>query len=88
MMLRAIATAGLLISVSACKSEAEQATQEFILASQNKFQPQEACAAARRVKDAYLRAGNQTQYEQWSVNEFNACFSAQMNGYPVDHRVY
>lgn len=40
----------------------------------------ELCAAARDVKDAYLDANDQHQYQLWDVTAGADCIEAQMSG--------
>lgn len=78
-MLRQLALC-LLPIVAACSSATDRAEQSYRIAKKNDRQPWDRCAAARRVKEAWLAEGDREQYEQWSLEESNACFEARRLG--------
>lgn len=72
-----LATAPLLAS---CNREAKSAEREYEIAAKSHFGTRDACAAAGRAKDAWLRAGSQQEYELWKLKEYNACSEAERSG--------
>lgn len=61
--------------MAGCEAESEKAEREYDVVSKSasSVNHDDKCAAAKKVKQAYLKERNQERYELWSLLEYSAC---------------
>lgn len=69
------------LAVAGCESAAEKAEQQYKIVEQNEVGDREKCAAAGRVKAAWLEERNDTKYKEWQTKEYIDCSTADRNGF-------
>ncbi len=72
-MRRVAAELALAALLSACTSKAEQAEDEFMMIARSGLDPSDLCAAAGKVKRAYLEQGDEVKFQTWEAREYSAC---------------
>lgn len=91
-LLFAIATS---VALTGCnnwqaRSDARAAEKQYEIATRWRGDP-EKCAAAREVEQAWLRAGDERQYQRWSIKASIHCMDVlldQLRGGSVDNLVH
>ena len=58
-------------------TQEQQAENEFLMMERSGLDPRDLCAAAGKVKRAYLEQGDEVKFQTWDAREYSACARAR-----------
>lgn len=69
------------LGVAGCESAAKRAEEQYEIVKKNEVGDRDKCAAAGRVKAAWLKERNNAKYQEWQTIEYVDCSKADRNGF-------
>lgn len=66
-----------LAMATGCAGPVERAEEQYQMVAENGLSRSDQCAAAHRVRDAALEAGDEDAYRTWTITAYNDCAAAE-----------